>query len=137
MKKFPEQNIVETPKHPAERPKYTLEDLERERNWDSGFGPNNPGAERRKLREHNARLKAIETYLIETGVLAKPPPIEKSPEEKLGEELDRLYPNAKSKTIVDYNGEKYQIRYYPRSKSNSGKTVHEWGHEWRLLKNSG
>jgi primosomal protein N'' len=104
-----------------------LEDLEREKRWDSGFGPNNPGAERRKLNDHYRRLREIEDYLKDTGV------IEKTEKEKLNEQLDTLYPSARSKSIEEYNGKKYRCRYFPIETSKSGKTVHEWGHIWELV----
>ena len=42
------------------------------------------------------------------------------------DELDLLYPNAKSQTIVTHNGKQYQIRYSPLVKSRSRKTVKEY-----------
>ena len=51
----------------------------------------------------NSTLKINKTRMCSQDVKTK--------EEKITEELDKLYPNAKSKTIVEYNGEKYQIRY--------------------------
>lgn len=113
-----------------EKPKYTLEDLERERQWDSGFGPNNPNAVLRENRQHAQRLKEIKESLIEQGILQKPEPTE---QQKTDAELDKLYPNAKSRKIVEYNGKRYQSRYFPRDISRSGKTIHEWGHTWRLV----
>ncbi len=113
------------------KPRYTLEDFEKERNWDSGFGPNNPNAVKRAYSNHLRRLKEIKDYLIGEGLLKQEEP-KITEEEKISEELDRLYPNAKSKSIVEYKGEKYQIHYFPLSKSRSGKTVHEWGHSWNL-----
>jgi hypothetical protein len=118
------ENAIKSRSEPN-KPKYTLEDLEKERQWDSGFGPNNPGAERRKNIEHGRRLREIEEYLKAQGVL------EKTKEEKVIEELDKLYPNAKSKTIVEYGGKRYQIKYSPVEKSRSGKTVKEWDHAWQ------
>lgn len=114
------------PENP-DRSKYTLEDLEKERQWDSGFGPNNPGAERRKLLAHQARLREIEDYLKAEGML------EMTAKEKVSRKLDELHPNAKSKTVVEHNGNRYQMRYFPLDTSRSGKTVREWGHRWRLV----
>jgi hypothetical protein len=48
---------------------YTLKDLEEERQWDGGNGPNNPGAFRRQLREHNERRRKIEESLRRQGLL--------------------------------------------------------------------
>lgn len=124
MENEPEQTIGNF----TEKPKYTLEDLEREKKWDSGFGPNNPRAVSRELHEHAMRLREIEDYLKQTGT------IEYTKQEKIDAELDKLYPDARSKTVVEYNGGKYKIKYFPRDKSNSGKTVYEWGHTWVPLK---
>ena len=51
-------------------------------------------------------------------------------EEKIGQELDELYPKAKSKTEVVYKGKKYQIRYFPMQETAEGEKVKEWGHRW-------
>ena len=51
-------------------------------------------------------------------------------EEKISKVLDGLYPRAKSGTIVDYEGKKYQIKYFPVAKSEDGEKVKEWGHRW-------
>jgi len=53
------------------------------------------------------------------------------PHEQHIAELDRLYPNARSRSIVEYGGKRYRIRYYPET-SRSGKTVHRWHHGWEL-----
>jgi hypothetical protein len=55
-------------------------------------------------------------------------------EEKVGRELDDLYPRAKSKTVVEYKGGQYQIKYFPLEKSEDGEKVKEWGHRWALVK---
>lgn len=121
---------IENPQSKTEKPKFTLEDLERERNWDGGFGSNNQGAESRKQRAHMDRLKEIEWSLIEQGILKEPEPTE---EQKLNMELDELYPDAESRTIIEHNGKKYQIKYFPKRTSLSGKTVKQWGHTWALI----
>ena len=54
--------------------------------------------------------------------------------EKINFKLDELYPNAKSKTIVEYEGVKYQVRYFPAQTSRSGKTVQEWANQWSPIK---
>ena len=55
-------------------------------------------------------------------------------EEKKEQELDELYPKARSKTVVEYRGEKYQIRYFPIEKTADGAKVKTWGHRWMLMK---
>jgi hypothetical protein len=116
------------PGNSNEQPKYTLEDYEQEKNRDVDVRANNIGAWQRAMHQHGQRLREMETYLKQTGVL------EYSPEERLNAELDKLFPSAKSKTIVEYRGNKYRVRYFPLDKSNSGKTVYEWGHAWELVK---
>ena len=115
-------------------PMYTFEDYENAKaeltRWSelwSNYKGNNPdkyqadiGAARRKVRE-------IEHYLKETGIL------ERNEKEKLEKELDRLFPNTPSKKIVEYNGIKYQRRYLPLEKSRSRKTVKEWSKRWVLV----
>jgi len=51
-------------------------------------------------------------------------------EEMIARALDELYPKVKSKTVVEYEGKKYQIRYFPLEKTADGTKVKEWGHRW-------
>jgi len=58
-----------------------------------------------------------------------------TPEEKeINQALDELYPGAKSKTVVEYEGKKYQMRYFPLQKTAEGEKVKAWGHRWVLMK---
>ena len=54
-------------------------------------------------------------------------------EEKISAALDILHPGARSRTVVEYEGRKYQLRYFPITKSAEGEKVKEWGHRWILL----
>ena len=95
--------------------------------WDDAYAndsSNNPNKYEAQRRDARSAVRRISEYLKIQGV------IEKSEAEKLTEELDRLYPNAQSKTSVVHNGVTYQIRYFAIEKSRSRKTVKEWGHEW-------
>ena len=112
-----------------ERQEYSEEDLEEakqdlERANEIGMSGNNPNAGRARQQAARNRLRTVEQALKGSGQL------EKSQEEKLTEELDKLYPNAKSKTVIEYQGKKYQIRYFPLESSRTGKTIFEWGHQW-------
>lgn len=114
---------------------YTLEDLEKARegleSWQERFAndsSNNPNKYQSQIKDAITRVRLIEGALKTSGLL------EKTEQEKLTEELDELYPDAKSRKIVTYQGKRYQIRYFPLDQSRSGKTVREWGHDWRLLK---
>ena len=55
-------------------------------------------------------------------------------EEKIAKELDQLFPRAKSRTIVEYEGGRYQIKYFPITKTEDGEKVKEWGHRWVAVK---
>ncbi len=125
MEKEPREN----PEVVQKKLKWTFEDLEKERQWDDGLGPNNSGAFSRKLAEHRERLREIEAYLKSEGLLEKTE-ADKFLEEnkKINEELNKLYPDAKSRTIVEYERKKYQIRYFPLKKK--GNKVLEWEHAW-------
>jgi len=110
---------------------YSLEDLAAAevelKRWDEAYAndsSNNPNKFQAQRRDARRAVRTISDELKRLGLL------EKSSAETLTDELDGLYPNAKSKTIVVHNGVKYQIRYFPREKSRSRKNVTEWGHEW-------
>ena len=55
-------------------------------------------------------------------------------EERITRELDGLYPKARSRTIVEYEGKKYQLRYFPLAETAEGEKVKEWGHRWVFTK---
>jgi hypothetical protein len=58
-----------------------------------------------------------------------------TPEEKeISRALDELYPKAKSRTIVEYESRRYQLRYFPIEKTADGEKVKEWGHRWVAVK---
>lgn len=110
---------------------YSLESLaaaEAElKRWDDAYAndsSNNPNKHEAQRRDARRMVRVISAELKRLGL------IEKSEKESLTEELDLLYPGAKSKTTVVHNGVRYQIRYFPVEKSCSRKTVTEWGHEW-------
>lgn len=113
---------------------YTLEDLnaaEAElRRWDDAYAndtSNNPNKYEAQRRDARRTLRQISDALKRSGIL------QMSEEERLTNELDQLYPGARTKTIVSHNGGKYQIRYFPLAWSRSRKSVTEWGHEWVSL----
>ena len=47
----------------------------------------------------------------------------------IGEVLDQLYPNAQSKTVIEYEGKKYQIRYF----ISFVLGYKHWAHNWTLV----
>ena len=113
---------------------YNMDDLAaaktESRRWNDAFAndrSNNPNKFEAQRRDAEAKVREIEGSLKRQGLLAK------SEADVLNEELDHLYPNAKSRTIVTHNGQRYQVRYFPLVQSRSRKTVKEWGHSWTLL----
>ncbi|MDB5937941.1 MAG: hypothetical protein JWP77_305 [Polaromonas sp.] len=113
---------------------YKLEDLENAKaeleRWNDSFAndrSNNPNKYQAQRRDAGIECRRIEESLKRQGL------IKKSDSEILNEELDRLYPNAKSKTIVTQNGKQYQVRYFPVVTSRTRKSVKEWGHSWVAL----
>ena len=114
--------------------RYSLDDLEKAKTelklWEDRFAndsSNNPNKYQSQIKQARRAVRSIKEVLKMNGVL------EMSEQEKITAELDKLYPNAKSKTIVEYTGRKYQIRYFPRERSRSRKSVTDWGHQWVLL----
>jgi hypothetical protein len=69
-------------------------------------------------------VREIEQYLKDGGIF------ELTEMERLEKELDRAFPNAQSKEVIEYNGKKYRRRFWPLEKSRSRKTVTEWGKSW-------
>ncbi|WP_319825846.1 hypothetical protein [Thalassovita sp.] len=54
-----------------------------------------------------------------------------SDQELLNRKLDKAFPKARSKDIVDFDGAQYQKRFSPATKSRSGKTVTSWNQWWQ------
>jgi hypothetical protein len=114
-------------------PLYTLEDLERAerdlREGDNGRH-NNHGRTRRNHMMAMEQVSSIRQQLIRRGLLKPVPPRPVTEKELLEKELDKAFPNARSKQIVRYKGTKYQRRFRPLDTSRSGKTVFEWRGYW-------
>jgi hypothetical protein len=110
---------------------HTLEDLAAARadvkHWNDAYAndrSNNPDKFAAQRRNAAARLRQVERSLKEQGLL------QKSAQELLDEQLDRLYPNARPRTVVTHEWTKYRVRYFPLETSRSRKTVKEWEHTW-------
>lgn len=97
----------------------------------ANYSGNNPDKYRSELREAQEHLAAIEAELKRLGLLPM------TDAERLGAALDRAFPNARSKEIVTFEGARYQRRFYPATRSNSGKSVRSWDATWKLLGNEG
>lgn len=109
---------------------YTIADLEKakaerasiETRWEnySGNNPNKFHSERKAAR---AEVETIEAHLKASGKI----PL--SEHEVLDRELDRFFPEAKSKEIVEHQGIHYQRRFSPAEKSRAGN-VTRWHKSW-------
>jgi hypothetical protein len=119
----------------SEKRRYTLADLEAAQQAEDSGRHNNPGRTARLNRKNAATIAEIRAALIEQGDL---PPRQKFgaefESERIQAQLDRLYPNAESKSVVEYQGAKWKRRYWPIDTSRSGKTVYEWHGYWEKLK---
>ncbi|WP_137917189.1 hypothetical protein [Hydrogenophaga sp. 2FB] len=109
----------------------TIEDLEVARTklkevlerWDNYDG-NNPDKYKAAIADAKVLVHDLETKLKAAGVL------ELTEEEKLFKVLDRQFPNAGSRDVVEYDGRKFQRRFTPVATSVSGKTVRAWRPYW-------
>lgn len=110
---------------------YTLEDYEKAkaeaRKWTDAFdrySGNNPDKYQFEIKHSRAKLREIEEDLKSSGLLVM------NEKEKLEAALDKQFPNAKSKEVVEFKGKSYQRKFFPLEKSRSRKTVTEWGKTW-------
>jgi hypothetical protein len=123
----------------ADERQYTLADLEEAERWASetpGSG-NNPNKNRGRIKTARLMVGIIRAQLIKRGIIdipARQKPQDEIESERIQAELDRLYPNAQSKRIVEYQGQNWIRRYVPLDVSRSGKTVHRWHGYWEKLK---
>ncbi|HVW57357.1 MAG TPA: hypothetical protein VHC00_16895 [Rhizobiaceae bacterium] len=113
---------------------YTLADLEAARDeltaWNRRFDDytgNNPDKYQANIKSARARVREIESALKTAGAISK------SEHEQIESALDRMFPNARSKEIVEYEGKKYQRRFTPLERSRSRKSVTAWDKSWMRL----
>lgn len=115
----------------------TLEELEEARRelarWNERFdnySGNNPNKYQSDISAARQRVRNLEDDLKAAGTLPR------SAQEQLETELDRAFPDARSKQVVEYQGRKYLRRFWPLERSNSGKTVIQWGKGWELVEDN-
>lgn len=94
---------------------------------DANYSGNNPDKYRSRLRHASREVELIEAELRARGLLGVPEPTEL---EVLHARIDAAFPNAQSREVVSFEGQRYRRQFYPVAKSNSGKTVKEWGRTW-------
>jgi hypothetical protein len=104
-----------------EEAKAELTDLQRR---DENYSGNNPNKYQASLKASRRMVRQISEALKASGTL------ERTDKEELEIELDATFPNAQSKEIVDYQGRKFQRRFFPLEQSRSRKSVTDWGREW-------
>ncbi|MBB3773736.1 hypothetical protein FHS55_004380 [Angulomicrobium tetraedrale] len=110
---------------------FTIVDLEQAKAklaaWNERFDEytgNNPDKYQADIRSARERVREIELALKDAGVIPK------TEHEKLEDTLDRTFPNARSKEIVEYEGQKYRRHFMPLERSRSRKSVTVWGKSW-------
>lgn len=57
--------------------------------------------------------------------------------ELISSALDKRHSRAKNRTLVEYEGSKYERRFLPLKLSKSGKNVQKWARTWLLLRDDG
>ncbi|WP_299410363.1 hypothetical protein [uncultured Roseobacter sp.] len=113
---------------------YSIEDLEAAKAeltvWErrlENYNGNNPDKYQADLKTARRKVRHVTEALKATGTLKR------TFEEELQSRLDAAFPNARSKEIVEFEGRRFQKRFYPLERSRSAKTVTEWGREWTRL----
>lgn len=112
---------------------YSLADLEkakaeraRVREAWANYSGNNPDKYHGDLNDTQRRVEIVEDALKAAGIL----PL--TDQEILDRELDRRFPDAASKTIVEHEGARYQLRFTPAEKSRRGNVM-RWHRRWVRL----
>nr|WP_315227491.1 hypothetical protein [uncultured Albidiferax sp.] len=110
---------------------YTLENyatakakLESANQLRENYNGNNPNKYQAETASARADLHAIEEYLKQTGFIPR------TEIEERDFHIDKAFPNAQTKQIVEWQGKKYTRRFSPISTSLSGKTVNAWKKSW-------
>ena len=113
---------------------FTIEDLEQARQqlrqWEDRWAyssANNPNKYRGPINAARSSVRIIEAELKRTGLLPR------TPQEIIENVLDKRFPYARSREIVEYEGKKYQRTFTPLQFSRSRKTVTVWGKNWKLV----
>jgi hypothetical protein len=96
---------------------------ELERAW-LDYSGNNPDKYQADIRRARADVRNIEERMKASGEIPR------TAEEELHHRLDLAFPKASSKQVVAFDGKQYMRTFRPLAKSNSGKTVKEWGKYW-------
>ena len=110
---------------------YTVDDLERVKkdlaklvDSEARYSGNNPDKYTAGIRSLVRQRDAIADELKRQGLLPE------EEEEALTRRLDEVFPNARNRQVVEFEGARYRKRFRPAGHSRSGKTVTDWEHWW-------
>lgn len=103
-------------------------ELDRLNERDSMDTSGNPDKYRTRINNARREVDRITDALKTKGVL------ERTEKELLNMKLDKAFPKARSKEVVEFEGTQYVLRFSPRTKSRSGKTVTSWDRSWERVK---
>ena len=87
------------------------------------YGGNNPNKYQSDIRSARSAYDSLERQCKIEKLMPY------TEQELLELRLDAVFPNAKSKQIVEFDGAKYKRTFSPNF-SNSGKTVTSWNKDW-------
>jgi hypothetical protein len=102
-------------------------DLSHLQERDSMDTSGNPDKFHTRIRQARERVDEIEAALKKSGVIPY------SEQEALDARIDEQFPKAQSKDIVEYQGSSYQLRFTPKAKSRSGKSIRSWYRHWQKI----
>ena len=105
-------------------------ELERLQELDSADTSGNPEKYHTRIASARQRVYVIEKALKSAGALLR------TAHEEIEFKLDKAYPAARSRDIVELEGMRFQRRFRPLTKSRSGKTVTSWDAYWTKLSES-
>lgn len=91
------------------------------------YSGNNPDKYQSNLKHARRAVHELTEECKRAGLLPASEP------ERIGFELDNLYPDAGSRQVVAFEGRYFQKRFKPGQMSNSRKTVTAWDHHWEEL----
>lgn len=117
---------------------YTIDDLNAAKlrldqleERDSQDTSGNPEKYHTRIAHARRELYNIEKSLKAAGTVAR------SEQEEIEHQLDLSFPTARSKEIVEFDGERYQRRFRPLTQSRSRKSVTSWDAYWvKVTKNN-
>lgn len=105
-------------------------ELERLQERDSMDTSGNPDKYHSRIATARRQVYEIERALKSGGAIPC------TEHEEMEFKLDKAFPAARSREIVDFEGVRFQRRFRPFTKSRSGKTVTTWHAYWTKLSES-